>query len=191
MITSSSTQGGQTNFIIFDSVISTANGLGDLSLAQDENLMNVVHTRARRGMMTLYHQDITTGTIAETWKEQKDKTGRGVFEANPLPYLIDIVNIRASMKQTHDKYAEQLIGKDVKFGKESKSTSEAQVLPQHSNDPLVPLFFHFSDQEVAELQSGISGISPDQILQEKKNGSALFLDVTIRKFPRNVERFEE
>ena len=87
VLTSNSMQEREADFIIFDSVLSVANKLGDLGLAQDPKLMNVVHTRGRRGMVTLHHENVTVGTISETWKSKKDKTGRGVFEVFCLiPY---------------------------------------------------------------------------------------------------------
>ena len=115
-------QGREADFIIFDPVPSVANVLGDLGLAQDPKLMNVVHTRGLRGMATLYHEDVTAGTISETWKSKKDKTGRGVFEVfclipywlcpsltwkpdNPLPYLISILNYRSQERQVYKKEA--------------------------------------------------------------------------------------
>ena len=49
--------------------------------------MNVEHTRGRREMVTLYHESISVGTISETWKSKKDKTGRGVVEVFcQIPY---------------------------------------------------------------------------------------------------------
>ena len=82
VITASSMPGRQASFIIFDPSLTQVDSLGDLGLAQDANLMNVVHTRGRRGQMTLFKREITTGAIAENWKTRKDKTGRGIYEVS-------------------------------------------------------------------------------------------------------------
>lgn len=73
-------QGLQNDFIINDTVISYCNSMGDLGLAQGEGLQNVIFTRAQRGMMTLYHHEVTTGELANNWKPKKDKSRRGVME---------------------------------------------------------------------------------------------------------------
>ena len=67
------------DFILFDSdsVLTKVDGLGDLGIAQNPNLMNVTHTRARRGMLLLFHEAITSGALVENWKDKKDTTGRG------------------------------------------------------------------------------------------------------------------
>ena len=75
-----SMQGLQNDFIINDTVISHCNSMGDLGLAQGEGLQNVIFTRAQRGMMTLYHHEVTTGELANNWKPKKDKSRRGVME---------------------------------------------------------------------------------------------------------------
>ena len=73
-------EGREGDFTLFDSVLTKVDGLGDLGIAQNPNLINVTHTRARRRMLILSHEAITSDALVENWKDKKDTTGYGAPE---------------------------------------------------------------------------------------------------------------
>lgn len=150
--TASSMQGREADFINFDSLLSIVQGLADLGLAQDSKLMNVVHTRARRGLLTLFRQQITTGTLVEKWKSKKDKTGRGFMEVshmyefnltslnmlqdNPFPYLNEILTCRIKEDQMWEKTSSSIKGGSIKPSLKDIKSEEKDTKPDgKASDP--------------------------------------------------------
>ncbi|KAG8534222.1 uncharacterized protein KY384_001066 [Bacidia gigantensis] len=81
-------QGKEADVVLFDTVIDSADTMGQLGLAQGEELMNVVATRARSCAMILFNSKIMTGELLTKWREQKAITERGIKEPNPAPHLL-------------------------------------------------------------------------------------------------------
>lgn len=88
-------QGREADVIIYDSVLSSVESIAELGIQRDEGLMNVAHTRARRGFVGICSDQITRGTLSDKWPAKKDLEGRGSKVHNPKPYLIDMVNYYA------------------------------------------------------------------------------------------------
>ena len=90
--TASTMQGREADVIIYDSVLTNVHNFADFGIQQDEHLMNVAHTRARRQFIILCNNSITRGSLSSDWKDFKDPTGRGVKVSQPKPYLIRVVD---------------------------------------------------------------------------------------------------
>ncbi|KAK4697256.1 hypothetical protein P7C71_g786, partial [Lecanoromycetidae sp. Uapishka_2] len=149
--TASSMQGRETDFMIYDSVLSYVNGFGDLGIQQDKKLMNVVYTRPRYGSLTLYNGTILEGALVNEWKEKKDKSGRGIAEANPLPYLLHVVQTRVQDSHMYQKTAQSV-----------KVTAVQEKAGLKKPEGMISLFAYADDQNLAREKTG-RDVTPEEV----------------------------
>ena len=90
-ITGDSCQGRQADYVILDTVVDKSDTWGQIGMIQGERLNNVMNTRARVGMMTLYNGSLLAGAIPLEWKEKHQKPGT---KAPPIPYVFWAINQR-------------------------------------------------------------------------------------------------
>lgn len=90
-ITGDSCQGLQADYIIHDTVIDKSDTWGQIGKIRDERLNNVMNTRARFGMMTLFNGNILAGRIPMEWNQKYQKFGT---KSNPMPYVFWAINQR-------------------------------------------------------------------------------------------------